>query len=48
LLFRKTNYHELVPFILPNEIDNEIKQKLDAILATSQAKGPFGQPERDK
>jgi hypothetical protein len=37
LLFRKTNYHELVIFMPKKEIDVEIVQKLDAILAASNA-----------
>ncbi len=40
LLFRKADYHGLVRFIPPAEIDSEVGEKLDRILAVAQRAQP--------
>ena len=40
-IMHKSNYHELVRFIDPNNIDNEIKEKLDLILKVAKMATPY-------
>ncbi len=40
LLFRKSDYHELVRFIPPDEVDPEVVEKLDRILEVSKRARP--------
>jgi hypothetical protein len=39
--FRKTNYHQLASLLTADEIDSEIKEKLDAILSVAQSVKPL-------
>src|SRR5271165_1508037 len=40
LRFRKADYHRLVQFIRPNEVDREVVEKLDDILKVSRRARP--------
>jgi len=40
LLFRKADYHSLVQFLPPNEVDHEVSEKLDRILAVAERAQP--------
>ena len=39
-LMRKTDYHRLAEFIVPDEIDPEVKEKLDAIAEVAEKAKP--------
>lgn len=39
-LMRKTNYHSLAKYVLPGDIDPEIKEKLDAIVSVAKKAAP--------
>jgi hypothetical protein len=40
LLLRKSQYHDLAKYVASNEIDPEISEKLDLIVATAKAANP--------
>ena len=41
-LMRKTNYHTLVQYVLPDQIDPEVSEVLDGILAIAKQAKPMG------
>ena len=41
-LMRKTNYHTLVQYVLPDQIDPEVSEVLDGILAIANQAKPMG------
>lgn len=36
-LLRKTNYHELAPYVPEDVLDSEVKEKLDAIVEVARS-----------
>ncbi len=45
-LTQKTDYHTLAPFVPPEELDGEIKEKLDAIMDVAEKANPVGLEEQ--
>jgi hypothetical protein len=45
-LTQKTDYHTLAPFVPPEELDGEIKEKLDAIMDVAEKASPVGREEQ--
>jgi energy-coupling factor transporter ATP-binding protein EcfA2 len=45
-LTQKTDYHTLAPFVPPEELDGEIKEKLDAIMDVAEKANPVGREEQ--
>jgi hypothetical protein len=45
-LTQKTDYYTLAPFVPPEELDGEIKEKLDAIMDVAEKASPVGQEEQ--
>ena len=39
---RKTNYHTLVQYVLPDQIDSEVSEVLDGILEIAKQAKPMG------
>jgi predicted ATPase len=45
VLMRKTDYHQLVEFVEPDEIDKEVVEKLDSIVDTAEQAQGVGLPD---
>lgn len=45
LLMARKNYHQLVQYVPDDEIDPEITEKLDAIVAVAESANPAGDTE---
>ncbi|PFG73565.1 AAA family ATPase [Tepidiforma thermophila] len=43
-LMRKTDYHTLAPFVPAEALDDEVREKLDAIVAVARSARPEGSP----